>query len=618
MTAVFLCVYNLGMKLPSLKHRKPKVYIFLSLFLATVVFVLIEACLPSSISGLQSKLMAQIYAFFINTATGPQEIEVIKPTEISAVRDTSYLGKDEQGNSKIAIGTTTLLSIDVQYPEKKHEDDTLDRTYTIENVQGNRDDYNLVLSSSLKNLVNTINIRIVTDKPVSEQSSDLYKFDVKISDNLVHHYSFRIVDLEAPTNYLAKIDKTSLKIGESATITTQLTGENRTDTYLRRYFDTTLLAHSSSNENVATIDSYGVVHAISEGNCTITYGTYTFDIHVNNELITNPTGNALSLTSSKEQVSTLDYDYVFEKDENSNDYSTLVYPSFTDGTLEDQSVTYYLDSKLKAKLAPYKYDEDGYPIYKDDEGKDCVRICGYREKGTVKLTCMSNADNSIKSTIDVEVGEATASEMTVNLKDNFEMVLGDQLVINATFSPKNTKNTAINVVCNDVSALQISNNGTASVTISAKAEGDFSITISSVSNPELVTTINFKINAKQTINDNNFADFHSFIRKFGGHMLIFLLMGVFGFLFFYFYFEVEKEKHMYGLPTLMLTGFIVAGLSELIQFIGQTCFKSGRGGEWRDVGIDYMGFVIGVLITLGIYLIIYFIRKALQNKKSND
>ena len=613
MTAVFLCVYNLGMKLPSLKHRKPRVYIFLSLFLSVILFVIVEACLPSSISGRQSDLIARIYAFFINTATGPQETEVIKPSEISAVRDSSYLGKDNNGNSKIAIGTTTLLSIDVQYPEKKHTDDTLDRTYTIENVLGNRDDYNLVLSSSLNKLVNTINIRIVTDKSISEQSSDLYKFDVKISDNLVYHYSFRIVDLEAPTSYVAKINKTNLKIGESATITTQLTGENRTDTYLRRYFDTTLLTHSSTNDNVATIDSYGVVHAIGEGNATITYGTYTFDIHVSNESITNPVGNTLSLTSSKQQVSTLDYDYVFEKDEDSNNYSTLIYPTFSDTSLEDKSVTYYLDSKLKAKLAPYKYDEEGYPIYKDDEGKDCIRICGYREKGTVTLTCMSNVDNNIKSTIDVTVGEATANEMIVNLSNDFEMVLGDQKVITASFSPKNTKNTAIKITCNDADALQISNNGTASVTISAKKEGNYTISVTSLSNESITKTFSFSITAKQTINPNNFNDFASFIRKFGGHMIVYLVMAVFGFLFFYSYFEIEKQKHMFGLSSLLVIGFIISGLTELIQL-----FVPSRGGQWSDVGIDFLGFSIGTTISLIIYLIIYFIRRAIQKKKSND
>ena len=601
------------MKLPSLKHRRPKVYIFLGLFISTIVFVLVESCLPSSISGAQSNFFAKIYAFFINTATGPQETEIIKPKEIAAVRDSSYLGKDDDGNSKIAIGTTTLLSIDIQYPEKKNADDTLDRTYTIENVLGNKDDYNLVLSSSLNKLVYTINIRIVTDKNISGQKSDLYKFNVKVSDNLTYPYSFRIVDLETPTSFLATIDKTNLKIGETAQINTQLTGENRTDTYLRRYFDTAKIVSSSSNNNVATIDKYGVVHAVASGDATITYGNYSFNVHVNNESIVNPVSNTITLTSSKSQISSLDYDYVFETGEDSDNYSTLIYPSFSDTSLEDKSVSYYLDGKLKAKIAPYKYDEQGYPIYKDDNGKDCVRLCGYREKGTVKLTCVSNANNNIKSSIDIEVGEATAEQMTVNLQDNFEIVMGDQKVITASFSPKNTKNTAIKVTCSDESALQISNNNTASVTISAKKEGKYTITISSLSNPSLTKTISFEIKAKQTINPNNFADFATFVRKYGGHMIIYLIMAVFGFLFFYSYLEEEKQKYMLGLPASLTIGFVVAGLTELIQL-----FVPSRGGQWKDVGIDYLGFTIGTVITLIIYLIVYFIKRAIKKKKNSD
>ena len=90
-------------------------------------------------------------------------------------------------------------------------------------------------------------------------------------------------------------------------------------------------------------------------------------------------------------------------------------------------------------------------------------------------------------------------------------------------------------------------------------------------------------------------------------------MAVFGFLFFYSFFEDEKQKHMFGLSSLLVIGFIISGLTELIQH-----FVPSRGGQWRDVGIDFMGFAIGTAISLIIYLIIYFIKKAIKNKKSND
>ena len=70
---------------------------------------------------------------------------------------------------------------------------------------------------------------------------------------------------------------------------------------------------------------------------------------------------------------------------------------------------------------------------------------------------------------------------------------------------------------------------------------------------------------------------------------------------------------MFGLPASLTIGFIVACLTELIQH-----FVPSRGGQWKDVGIDYMGFAIGTAITLIIYLIVYFIKKAVKKKKSND
>ena len=100
------------------------------------------------------------------------------------------------------------------------------------------------------------------------------------------------------------------------------------------------------------------------------------------------------------------------------------------------------------------------------------------------------------------------------------------------------------------------------------------------------------------------------MRKFAGHGSLFLLTAIFGFLFFYSYFENEKEKHMFGLTASLLIGFLVAGLSEFIQR-----FVPGRYGSWDDIGIDYLGYVLGTLITLGIYLIIYFVKKGKRKKE---
>ena len=70
---------------------------------------------------------------------------------------------------------------------------------------------------------------------------------------------------------------------------------------------------------------------------------------------------------------------------------------------------------------------------------------------------------------------------------------------------------------------------------------------------------------------------------------------------------------MFGLPATFTIGFMVAGLTELIQHFNPT-----RSGEWRDIGIDYLGYAIGTTITLIVFIVIYFINKATNKKKSND
>ena len=90
---------------------------------------------------------------------------------------------------------------------------------------------------------------------------------------------------------------------------------------------------------------------------------------------------------------------------------------------------------------------------------------------------------------------------------------------------------------NNNDLVKISNNDSASVTITAKAMGNVHITASSLANPSLVQEFDIELTANQVINDNNYSDFHSFIRKASGHFLLFLATAVFGMIFFYTYFD---------------------------------------------------------------------------------
>ena len=596
------------MNIPSLKHRKPIVYISLVIYVLLSSFIIVESCLPGGISGLQSDIFARISAWFVNKNTNPITPKSIDPISFNEVYDSSYLGQDENGVSNIAVGTTTLVSIPVQYPELDNDYDVYNLQYNLDYKLGNKDHYNVVLSSrNVSNNIYYIDMRVVTNS----MGDDLYQIDVNVASKLTYEYKFHIVDLMEPTNYESKISKNTLKIGETTTVLTKLLDESRSDTYLRRYLDESKISRSSLDESIATIDEFGVIHAVSVGSTTIKYGKYEFPITVTSESITKPITNELTLskdTASKANPSLLDYDEVFNEENESNEYSVLIYSSFLDESLSDQSVSWKLSNNLKAKLAPYKYDEDGYPVYMDDLKRPCVRVCGYREKGEVTITCYSNADNSIYSSMTLDVDEALPTSMEININDNESLLVNSQKVISASFNPKNVNNRAIHIEADLSDVIEITNNNTSSVTITGKSVKKVRLTITSLANPSLKKEINVSFTAKEVINGDNYSDFHQFIRKATGHFLLFFVTSIFGLIFFFTYID-DIKKIWIGLSISLCLGLLIAGLSELIQH-----FIPSRAFAFKDIGIDFLGYLIGSLLTLGVIYLIRVIRSKKNNK----
>ena len=606
------------------KHRKPKVYISFGIYVLLIALIIFESCLDSSASGARSNLFAQISAFFVNLFNGPQAVEVIKPNKVKLLSDTTVLGQDDLGVSNIVIGTTSRVILELNYPVKKNKDDSYVQTFDMSYTVGHQDHYDIKNISfqkgSTSNKFNFVFYVVALDK-----GDDLYQFNVKFAelDKVTYTYSFHIVDVATPTDFEAKLEKETLKIGETTRVLTKLNGDSRGNWFLNRYYDISTISRSSSDPSVATIDENGVVHALSNGTTTIHYGNKELSLTVTNQSINKPVTNSISLQkdpSSNENLHLLDYDYVFatknyitNEKYDPNEYSVLVYSNFENTSLEDKSVSWSLDSDMKGKISPYEYDSQGYPIYHDDLGNECVRVSGYREEGSLTLTCTSNVDSSITASISLAIVEAHATAMEVkNIENNFEIMLGDQKIISAKFDPENTFDSAITVTCSDAEAVKISGSGTSSVTIKANKEGSYTLTVTSVSNTLLTETFNFKVVAKKVVNKENFTDFASFMRKFAGHMGLFLVTSIAGFVFFYTFIEDKEKKLLLATGLTLGVGLLVAGLSELIQLLVPT-----RSGLIRDVGIDFLGATIGVLLCVAVWFITKLIKSAKTKKEQS-
>ena len=597
----------------SLKKRKPIVYISMGIYLLLSSLILVESALPGDKSGARSHFMSDIIAWIVNIFSPTTARKTINPSEITSITDTSYLGKDEYGNSNIAIGTTTLLSLQVEYPNKS-SNDVYNYSFNYEGVKGDVNDYTVNLSSSTSNNILNIYLRVTAN----EISNELYQIDINIADKLTYNFKFNIVDLPAPSEYECRVDKTTIKIGESLKVQTKLIGNDKSDTYLRRYFDESRLLKVSSNPLVADFDEYGVLHGISQGTVEIVYGNKHFDITVSDEVASKPNDNELVLSTldSSSYPSLLDYDYVFDNEDDPNDYSVLIYGDFLNNTLEDKSLSYIVDDPLKVKLAPHHYDSDGYPIYKDEYNKECVRVCGYRKKGDVTLTVISNGDSSLTKSITLNVGEALPTSMTVNVNESESIYVNETKIITASFNPKNVSDRRLHIEVSNPSIVDIKNNDNSSVVLTGKSVGKVKVTVKSVANNSLTYEFNLEFKEIEKINPSNKDSFHTLIRKGLGHFLLFALTSIFGFIFFYTYLDDKKKRWLTVLVSIglsLLVGSLLAFLSELIQY-----YTPGRSGIVTDGLIDAIGYAVGTAVVVGTFLIVWLIKYLVKRNKKPE
>ena len=104
-----------------------------------------------------------------------------------------------------------------------------------------------------------------------------------------------------------------------------------------------------------------------------------------------------------------------------------------------------------------------------------------------------------------------------------------------------------------------------------------------------------------------------FVKKFAGHIAFYLLTSVIGFVFFYLLLEEKEYKLILSMSLSLGVGFILAGVSEWIQY-----FVPSRNASFRDVLTDFLGVLVGVMLCLMVWGIIHIVRKNKQTKKENE
>jgi len=568
--------------------------------------LVVESCFPGDLSYQQSGTLGNIVASFLNLFNGTTTAQMVEPNVLSLSADSTYLPQVDK-RPQIGIGTTTRLTFSVS-AGTLDKGEYIDPSFTAERSDDTAD-------SGLYNLLVDASSDAVSIVSVGEAQAGC-SITVKAGTNLSASYSFDIVDLPAPEAdlYTVEVPALALKQNESETLAVTLADsvKNKGDLYLRRYFDLTKLAFSSSVPSVATIDKYGVIRGKGVGNALITFGKETFDITVQGAGTPPDHSTTLALAKSEATSVLALNDYDFAKESGANDTGVILKPTFSGTLPSDQSITWRVldtnneDDPLQAKLIPH--------------GDGTVSVFGYRQKGTARILATANCDSSIQESIDLPIEEIEPLTMslyegnTLLSPTNGTIAIGDvynagDITIKGSFKGINSNPNVTN--CNLVAAsndpnLVISGSGSSAVTFYFISEGTATATISSAANSELSLTLSFKINVTPNVDPND-TSFQTYIRKSLGHFALFSLTALCGFLFLAFLLEDQPRWVAFLLGSGW--GLLLAFVTETIQH-----FVPGRYGAWADVGIDMLGYVFGGLACWGAFALIVFLKSRGKTK----
>lgn len=249
-------------------------------------------------------------------------------------------------------------------------------------------------------------------------------------------------------------------------------------------------------------------------------------------------------------------------------------------------------------------------------------------KSTITVTPISNP--SLKKTKQIQVVD-TVSPFTINSKvfkaETFNSIDDGKRYEAKLFYGKNYKigiTTKEKVSCKNLSfeCMDSSGNKTNNI-VSVDKFGNISLldigkTTLKVTLGSDDTLVKYSVYIDLTIDRDISVMFSSLakkLRKLVGHYLLF---AVFAFLSVVFIFlATNKIKTMLiGLGISSVLGFCVAGFSELTQF-----YTPNRSAQWRDVGIDFAGYMTTIaifLICVGIWELIKYLARRRKNKVKKE
>ena len=555
-------------------------WIMLSIAVLLNSFLIFYSCLDAKITSDWNKAFTNFFASIINGMTH-KEVEVIplESIKVNLSNEEKYVYNYLPGYKVDEIPLGSAKQIDCTFSPSNASNQSI--TYKAEPSE------NVTLNQTGSTL-SVVGMKLGKCVITGTSSDGSYTSSVEVN----------VVETVAPTKYEIAIDETDIAIGTTQTIKFDIDGGclGHDELINFRYYDTRKLSYHSSDTSKATVDENGVIYPQVVGSSTITVsnGDYSRSVNVNVVAGTVPT----PYTNLKIEGSNVCYanDMILDQNGKKNNYPLSIYDGET--KLASKDFIWSSSNELLVKV-------DNIGVMR-----------GFRKASTEDESAIITAKSKLtgqEATFNVTVKNQLPVNMYVSFKigektytnpSEVTFAEGDNISVTLSYNPY-TQTKDVIVVSSDTEIINFTNEG-GTLTLHILKEGDCTIKITSVINPELSLTISCHVVKAGAITSDNIDDFGLYIRKSLGHAAVFGLAQVFTFLTLYM-FLYDKKWWLYTSISLC-EGLFIAGLSELIQH-----FVPSRDGRLLDVLIDFVGVAIGAALTfLGIYMV-----KLIKNKKKN-
>ena len=405
-----------------------------------------------------------------------------------------------------------------------------------------------------------------------------------------------VVQTVAPINYEISLDSTTISIGTTQTINFDIDGGvlGHDELVNFRYFDTRFLDYRSEDEEIATVDEYGVIYPHKTGTTTISVlnGDYKKELVVTivAEILPDPISTLCIYGDNICYANEMIYS------QNSSKYQHELTIKDGEKVLNPEDFIWTSNNELLVKV-----DKHGVMrgFRKSLVGDESAIITARSKKFPEKSAYFNVVvKNQLPNKLDFYL---TINGTRYWNKETYTLSVGDVVEVKTILTPTN-QNKAVKVISSDTSIISATSEGD-TITLLILKEGKCKITISSIVNPELVTQSEFIVLKAGSIGTDSIPSVGSYLRKSVGHAAVFMVCQVFTFLTLYM-FLYSKKWWLYSSLSIV-EGLFISGISELIQY-----FVPSRSGVWLDVAINFSGAIIGFVISFLICCLIKIAQKS--------